>query len=210
LLPGAGLQDLDDLVALVLDPLLGIPETADESTYPGEYDEPVRLWLQGMTVSAVASTLGVSTETMSELIEEFVAYKLPWGVTALWRIATLELELEGMSDVTEALPAMLKYGVPTPEATWAHAAGVSSRNFATSLGERFAAEAETSTANAFSAWLAMQQVETLVAGDAPGEQRLPGRIPGLQLHQRVQQDVGLQRRGTPHFKQIAVPGQREV
>ena len=121
----------------------------------------MRLWLQGMTVADVASTLGVSTDTMSELIEEFVAYKLPWGVTALWRIAKLELELDEMSDVADALPAMLKYGKPTPEATWAHAAGVSSRNFATLLGERFATESEASDAAAFSAWLATQQVETL-------------------------------------------------
>ena len=140
---------------------LHIPETADQSGFPGDYDQPVRLWLQGMTVSGVAATLDVTTDRMSELIEEFVAYKLPWGVTALWRIAQLELGLEGLSDVAESLPAMLKYGVPTPEATWAHAAGVSSRTLATLLGERFGAEGSDQTADSFATWLATQQVETL-------------------------------------------------
>jgi hypothetical protein len=171
LLPTADLQDLDALVSLVLEPIVSLPETADEATYPGAYEDPVRLWLQGMTVSSVAAALDLPTDLISPVVEDFVAYRLPWGVTALWRIAQVELEMLALSDVSQALPAMLKYGVPTPEATWAHAAGVSSRNLATLLGERFAAEGGDRTAAGFAAWLSTQQIETLadeygVAGTA--------------------------------------------
>ncbi len=171
LLPAANLQDLDALVGLALEPLTAIPETADEADYPGSREEPVRLWLQGMTVSAIGGVMDIPTDTIGPVVEDFVAYRLPWGVTALWRIAEAELELDSLSEVSRALPAMLKYGVPTPEATWAHVSGISSRTLATLLGERFAEENRERTPAAFNLWLATQQLETLaeeygVAGGA--------------------------------------------
>jgi hypothetical protein len=122
-------------------------------------------------VSEIATESAGDPEAVASFVEDFVAYRLPWGVSAYLRILRHINPGIQVSPTTQGFAAMLKYGVPSPEAAWAHAAGVTSRTAAALLGELAVTRGEVTSPGEFRAWLSRQQPELLadelgVSGEA--------------------------------------------
>jgi hypothetical protein len=125
------------------------PATAIE----GDTEAVVFAWLRGVPIADIAADNAMSIEAMSKYIEEYISYLLPWGISAYLRIARHTLEI-APSRLALGLPGMMKYGVPLPEAAWAYAAGIASRQAAIALAEGYAGQADVSTPIGFRRWLA--------------------------------------------------------
>lgn len=161
LLTSATLADLQALSDLLIGAVEALDEMQSTVEQPADVRQVVDLWILGTPVSEIARQTGAnSVESLSRFVEEYASYLLPWGISAFLRIAQDRLDFEA-TPVARTFPAMLKWGVPTIEATWAHSFGIGSRQIAIALGERYAgASAERSPAN-FRDWVRQQEIEVL-------------------------------------------------
>jgi hypothetical protein len=163
LLETANLSDLESLTDLLVAAVEPIAEMQSSVAQPADIRGVLDSWLLGTPVSDMAAILDADQpEAIARFVEEYAAYLLPWGVTAFMRIASAELGLEP-SITARTFPSMLKWGVPTVEATWAHSSGVTSRQLAITLGELFGAQVEDRSPATFRIWLRAQDVDSLAA-----------------------------------------------
>jgi replicative superfamily II helicase len=144
--------------------LVGTAEMAPRFDYPGDTDELLRLWILGNPVSELMRVVpeGVAVDELAQFIQDSFVYRLPWGLSgllALLRRAFPNGGLDGAFAMLESLPAMVRHGVPTREATWAMSAGVTSRRLALLLAERFGRT--DASPRAFRQWLADTPAELL-------------------------------------------------
>jgi helicase len=167
----ANLADLQPISDLLLEGVVGIDEMQSDLSHTADTRQVVDLWLRGTPVASIATQANEEgVEDLARFVEEYAAYLLPWGVSALIRIATSQLALIPTPTV-RSFPAMLKWGVPTVEATWAHASGITSRQVAIGLGERYASEALEPSPRDFRRWLHGHDVDGLAA-----ELNISGRV----------------------------------
>ncbi len=73
----------------------------------------------------------------------------------------LSIKDQEMSTFMKFLPAMVKYGVPTPEASWAMAAGMPTREIAMKIASRYSSERSSRDYSDFREWLGRLDSETL-------------------------------------------------
>ena len=167
----ANLADLQALSDLMLEGVTGLDEMQSDVSHTADTRQVVDLWLRGTPVSEIASQLeDEGVEDLSRFVEEYASYLLPWGVSGLIRIANHQLALDPTQTV-RTFPAMLKWGVPTVEATWAHSSGITSRQLAISLGELYGSGADQPSPTDFRRWLRDQDVDALAA-----ELQITGRL----------------------------------
>ena len=156
--------DFAELADLLLDAAVGIDEMTPSIEFAGDNQALLAGWLQGRPVNElkdeVAST-ATSVEDLSRFIEDFFAYKLPWGFAGYLRIASRVLDVDELGVGVRFFPSMVKFGVPFPEAAWAMAAGVPLRRVAIDLATEFVAARPADTVGGFLEWLAAVEVERL-------------------------------------------------
>ncbi len=159
LLLGTRYDDMETLHRLVIDSSLSLPEAQTTATFAGDLEVLLGLWIAGTPINETAAYVSDhidSEEQLSRFIEEFFGYKLPWIVSALFRISkeSLGIHDEDVSEYIRCYPSMVKYGLPDPVAAWAMSAGISTRSTARRLAEAFEGQIPDSPSHEdFVAWL---------------------------------------------------------
>ena len=146
LLLNAASDDCEELNRLVLDASLPLPEAQTVTAFAGDPEVLLGLWLDGTSINEIfRSTLGIadSVEDVSGYIEDLFGYRLPWIISALFRISkeALGIQDEESSEYIRYYPSMVKHGLPDPVASWAMSAGITSRDVARRLAEGFEEQA---------------------------------------------------------------------
>jgi hypothetical protein len=86
-------------------------------------------------------------------IEDFFAYRLPWGISGYLQIAASCLGFPNVPVNLGTLPILVRYGVPNAPAAWAMAFGIPSRRLATRVSERYLAEVALPSSTGLRRWL---------------------------------------------------------
>jgi hypothetical protein len=153
---------------LLVDMFVGVVEMQPERPYSGEYAQALKLWLESRSIPQMVNNLidevnGLTSQVLSEFLSDFAMYRLPWGTSAFLAIAkqTLGLSDDDLPLAVRSLPALLKYGVPSPIAAWLMGLGISSRAAAVALSSRYQNEEGTPDPGAIRRWLGEQDPELL-------------------------------------------------
>lgn len=154
----AGYKDLSSLIQIVLEMSSSIPEMQITQTFSGNYSELLEWWLNGTTINDIMKEFSAQSRSsgeLSKLIENYFSYRLPWGISALIRIAVKELDLkkENISDFVTFFPTMVKFGVPLPAATWAFSLGIPFRKSAIDLAMKYLEEVEKPNFEDYRKWI---------------------------------------------------------
>jgi hypothetical protein len=108
------------------------------------FDAPIRdmlvEWVSGVRFSDLLDSYTDNdreAQRLTRFIEDYFAYRLPWGFSAYLRIAAHQLGYDdgSLPDDFRYFPSMVKFGVTGKESCWAMSVGVPSRD----LAPRFAA-----------------------------------------------------------------------
>ncbi len=104
----------------MLDACASLDEMQPEAPFDGDRRELLAAWISGSTVGAIRGALGDAppVEALTKFIEDFFAYRLPWGFASYLRIAEQALDMgrEAVGPGPRFFPSMVKFGVPFPEA----------------------------------------------------------------------------------------------
>ena len=167
LLRNAGPANLDELAALFLDGCLEISEMKPEQEFNGSYEKLLLSWLKGFSVPQIISEFGAeqmtSLEDLASFIEDLFEYRLPWGLSALIEVSKKQLGIEDkeVSSYATYFPAMVKFGVPTPVASWALTEGIPLRKVAIEIASRYLQEHASVEREGFIKWLGKISSEQL-------------------------------------------------
>lgn len=166
LLVNSSSRDLTYFIEVVLEACGSIPEMQSKRSFGGSYNELLERWLSGTNINYIVNEFGVqspSFEELAKLIEDYFTYLLPWGISALIRIAVKELELEKeqLSDFTVFFPSMVKFGVPIPVATWAFSLGIPFRKNAIDIATKYLVQTDNPTFEDFREWVGKLNHEEL-------------------------------------------------
>ena len=167
LLLNAGFDDREELNRLVLDASLPLPEAQTVTAFAGDPEVLLGLWLDGTAINEIVrSTLGIadSVENISGYIEDLFGYRLPWIISALFRISkeVLGIQDEELSEYIRCYPSMVKHGLPDPVASWAMSAGITSRDIAIRLAAGFEEQtSDISSHEDFVIWLSSVSDDSL-------------------------------------------------
>lgn len=167
LLLNAGFDDREELNRLVLDASLPLLEEQNVTAFAGDPEVLLGLWLDGTAINEIVrSTLGIadSVENMSRYIEDLFGYRLPWIISALFRVSkeVLGIQDEELSEYIRCYPSMVKHGLPDPVALWAMSAGITSRDIAVRLAAGFEEQAsDNSSREDFVLWLSRVSDDSL-------------------------------------------------
>ena len=167
LILGGGHDDLESLNGLVIDSSLGLPEAQTVTVFSGDLESLLGFWVSGYPIEEIAErVLGDtdSREQLSRYIEELFGYRLPWIVSALFRISKEALGIRDneVPEYIRCYPSMVKHGLPDPVAAWAMSAGVSTRRIALRLAEAYEGYAQGSFGHdGFVSWLSSLSDESL-------------------------------------------------
>ena len=145
----------DELIELFLGVLPYLSEMQPRRSYPGNYAKLLNQWLEGRSISEIAALQKAQPERLGSFVEEFFSYLLPWGMSGLTKIATKILNLDEnlFSGYFKFFPSMVKYGVPTPSASWAMSVGMPSRDVAIRLSARYLSEVKVPDYDGFLKWV---------------------------------------------------------
>lgn len=146
----------------IIEMVVGLPEMAGATAFSGDLAELALRWIDGVPVTELLGDEDEGTDVLSSRVEDILTYLSPWGASAYLRIARAALEIDIPSSI-RAIPALLKYGVPTIEATWVQSAGVRSRRASIALARDFVATEELRTPSAVRRWLRHLDPEDLMA-----------------------------------------------
>ncbi len=159
-------EDLQSSIVMVLEACNPLVEIQARTSFAGSVRDLLLAWIDGVSVAEIYSryaTESESAEDLARFISEFFSYKLPWGVSAFLRISTHVLGIDEAEVSVEAkfLPSLIKFGVPTPMASWAISSGVPSRSAAIRLAEGYLLERDKIDSKEFLAWFNDLDYETL-------------------------------------------------
>ena len=169
LLLNAGSDDREELNRLVLDASLPLPEAQTVIDFAGDPEVLLGLWLDGMSINEIVGRTpgrADSVENISGYIEELFGYRLPWIISALFRISkeALGIQDKELSEYIRYYPSMVKHGLPDPVASWAMSAGIPTRDVALRLAEAFDEQEQAegvSLHDSFVAWLSSLSDDSL-------------------------------------------------
>lgn len=162
LLANGSYDDVPEILAVLLQGLSRLDQMQPRSSYSGSHPDLLEFWMSGRPVGDAVREFAGDGEDVSRFIEEYFAYLLPWGISSYLRIATYELELDVLSPVVLGLASLVKYGVPTLQASWAMSAGVANRRTAILLAGLYSSDNPEPDAREFRRWLADLNPEELV------------------------------------------------
>ena len=162
----ADLTELENVITSILSLCSQLEEMRPRDDFGGRQNELLKRWMMGASITALMNEFGdqaASPEQLARYVADFFSYRLPWGVSAFIRVgqSILQVKDQETSAFMRFLPSMIKYGVPTPEASWAMAAGIPTREVAIKIGARYSAERSPRDYSDFREWLGRLDSETL-------------------------------------------------
>jgi superfamily II DNA/RNA helicase len=153
--------DRGPLLDLLLSVLPATREMEPGPGFSGSYRDLIDAWLEGASVSDLASAFEAEPVALARFIEDFFGYKLPWGISGYLKILSAVLEFESLPEAVQALPVTVRYGVPNQVAAWAMTLGIPSRRVAAQLAALFLATDWTVTASSLRRWLGQLDPDAL-------------------------------------------------
>jgi len=166
LLKKAGPANIADMTKMLLEACLTLPEMRSDQEFGVSYNELLQSWLSGTSINEIIAEFEeqvTSLEELANFIEDFFAFRLPWGISAFLRIAIKELGLksEELSDFALFFPTMVKFGVPMPAASWALSAGIPFRKTGIAIAAKYSQETSQPNFKDFTEWLGKLHSEEL-------------------------------------------------
>lgn len=160
-------EELVSIIDSILEACNPLVEIRTEPPFPGNVRDLLLAWMEGTSVANLYSRFATesgSPEDLARFIGDSFSYKLPWGVSAFLRVSTKVLGMteDDVSVPAKFLPSLVKFGVPTPLASWALSSGVPSRSAAIRLAEGYLLEKEITDSKEFLKWFNDLDYETLV------------------------------------------------
>ena len=145
LLRSAGPSNIEEITSIFLNGCLSISEMESKQEFDGSYEKLLLYWIKGFSVPEIISEFSkpmTSSKDLAKLIEDLFGYRLPWGLSALIAVSKKSLGIEDkeVSKYITYFPAMVKFGVPTPEASWAMTAGMPFRKVAIQIAAMYVQE----------------------------------------------------------------------
>jgi hypothetical protein len=158
--------DITDLLHMALPTCLSLPEMQSSREVSADHTELVLSWLRGTDIRRIIEEFATSSGEASEIgrfIDELFSYLLPWGLSAYLSIGckVLGITRTDLSQFSKFLPSMVKYGLPTPFACWAMAAGIPFRQTAIQIAGAFQRERDHWNYQEFLAWLSTLTTDRL-------------------------------------------------
>jgi helicase len=161
-----GRASVNDLLSLMVPPTLQLQEMQTRYTFAGNNTDLLDAWTGGVEIAALGASFGDDSrnpENFARYIEDLFSYRLPWGLSAYIRIAIDILGIDALDLPLAAhfLPAMVRNGLPDPEACWVMAAGVPFRTTAIEVASAFRREVEVPDFGSFLEWVNRLSAERL-------------------------------------------------
>lgn len=158
---------LGEVIRLLVPVCLTLTEIRSNRELAGNPQELVERWARGDQISSLLSDAESTSGTAEELgryIDAVFRYRLPWGIASYLRLAERILSVdEGqVSECIRFLPSMIKFGVPTPQACWAMAAGIPLRQVAIRLAAAYVDAEGQPGYEGFLQWLGDLNTEKLI------------------------------------------------
>ena len=160
------IEQLTEIIALLLPPILSLPEMQSDREFGGDVSDLLKAWVEGTEILDLMSEFGeqaISLEDLGRFIDDLFRYRLPWGISGYIRIAAklLNVEQTALSYFTRFFPSMAKFGLPDPIACWAMSAGIPIRRIAIEIAAAYRSEVEEPTYQNFLEWLSTLSSEQL-------------------------------------------------
>lgn len=156
LLTQADDSKLDEMVSIFWEACLLVEEMQSKEAFSGSYLELLTTWLKGTDINDIIKQFegqANSTADLANLIEDLFIFRLPWGISAFLRIAEKELDLSGkLSDYAKFFPTMVKFGVPSPVASWAITSGITMRKNAVEIALKYLQSSNCPNFKEFNEW----------------------------------------------------------
>ena len=118
-------------------------------------------WCDATPVHDIAEELDEDPQKLTEYVEDYFSYRLPWGISRYLRIAEMETDTPITSPLTRNIAGMVKFGMPSPEAVWAMSAGIASRHTAQLIADCYLGQRREQTPTDFRKWLGQLDVNLL-------------------------------------------------
>ncbi len=146
------------LAALALRLLQELSEMNPDMNVTVNSVDVLKLWLNGERVDEIRrkTSPSVSVDRLARFIEVQFGRLIPWGISSLIRIAMKELKLEDSDISNHAMyfGGMVKYGVPSAEASWAMMLGIPVRDLAIRISNNYRLSHPSSSFADFRNWIA--------------------------------------------------------
>jgi helicase len=115
--------DRGELATLVIQACSQLDEMQPDRDFGGSHEDLLGIWMEGTDLATIRRSFpeaALAPEELGKFIETYFGYRLPWGIAAYLRIArgALGIDAEPLGKLATYFPAMVKFGVPFPEATW--------------------------------------------------------------------------------------------
>lgn len=153
----------------IFDGISTLPEMQTGRRPRGDIGAMLNAWMGGATVPDLMTRFNVQELTIEDLgqfVEDFFAYRLPWGFSAYLNIAyeSLSVNSDSVSPRVRYLPAMIKFGVRDPVAVWALSSAMPTRESANALARAFSRLGIEQTPQAFRSWLGRVDLREVTDG----------------------------------------------
>ena len=146
------------LIHSIVEECMKLPEMEPRKELNLNFTELLAKWLSGTSIRDIIEQYqeeGVPAENISAYIEDVFSYRLPWGVSGFIQIAAdiLSIDHGNITEYAKFFPSMIKYGVPTPKASWAISSGIPFRDVAMRIADSHARKTESSNYSDFAGYL---------------------------------------------------------
>ncbi len=160
------IEQAEDVIRTIFDAAIVADETRPrkKSEEIGDLFTPFWAWLNGVPVRKIERPADVSPEVLSMTIEDLFVRKVPWGIGSLYIVAAQEIEdrCGTLPEYLRFLPALSRYGVPTPVGAIFRAVGISDRTSAIRLAQAYSSDHDVVNLTETLDWLAELRLEQLV------------------------------------------------
>lgn len=155
------------LIAEILMDIAALPQMVTGYEFVGDLEELTVDWVSQLPMPDLVDRhlpTGSDERSFHRFLADLFGFRLPWGMGAYIRIAEDVLEVSTqLAEVARWLPTMIRYGVPTPKATWAMTLGCPSRELSPTLAGAFVDDQGAAAAfSTFVEWFSSMTEEDFV------------------------------------------------
>jgi len=157
-------ENILQLLNMITYALSTINEMESKYSFSGDLTELLQKWMSGTNINTIISSETNEGEShLAKFIENYFGYLLPWGISSFLQITqkVLNLNDEEIPNEVIYLSSMVKYGLPTHEASWCMMIGIPFRPLAIKISSKYLTENESSEYNTFVQWISDLNSESL-------------------------------------------------
>ena len=144
-----------ELLKIAIPVLETVSEMRRKITFEGDVFELLYKWMSGMDVNTIMSEQDGKKDDLAKFIDDYFGYLLPWGISSFLQITQQVLNLNNaeMPNEIRYLSSMVKYGVPTYQASWCMLIGIPFKRIAIGLSSEYISLNRPSRYSEFLNWM---------------------------------------------------------